>query len=116
MIDAGERLKLVEADLLDPEAWPAAVSGCTYVCHVASPFVVGVSEADEDILIKPAVEGTMNVLKPSKADKVKYSKSYINTEMLFIKWIRYKYTGWQPLSTRAVKALELVCFATKRLN
>lgn len=70
LIDDGERLELVEADLLKPETWPSAVSGCTYVCHVASPFVFGVSKKDENQLIKPAVQGTMNVLKPAKADEV----------------------------------------------
>lgn len=70
LIDDGKRLELVEADLLKPETWPAAVEGCTYVCHVASPFVFGVSKDEEDTLIKPAVDGTLNVLRPSKANKV----------------------------------------------
>lgn len=64
-------MELVEADLLKPETWPAAIDGCTYVCHVASPFVFGVSEADEDTLIKPAVDGTLNVLRPCMTDKVR---------------------------------------------
>lgn len=64
LIDAGERLTLVEADLVQPESWPAAVDGCTYVCHVASPFVFGISDKDADTLIKPAVDGTLNVLRP----------------------------------------------------
>lgn len=71
LVDDGERFELVEADLLQSDVWPTVISGCTYVCHVASPFVFGVSEADEDTLIKPAVDGTLNVLKPSKADPVR---------------------------------------------
>lgn len=70
LIDAGERLTLVEADLVRPESWPAAVDGCTYVCHVASPFVFGISDADADTLIKPAVDGTLNVLRPCMANAV----------------------------------------------
>lgn len=70
LIDAGERLTLVEADLVQPESWPAAVDGCTYVCHVASPFVFGISDKDADTLIKPAVDGTLNVLRPCMANEV----------------------------------------------
>lgn len=59
---AGEdRLELVEADLLDENAWPAALKDVTLVCHVASPFPSN-SVQDENILIKPALNGTLNVL------------------------------------------------------
>jgi nucleoside-diphosphate-sugar epimerase len=60
--EAQQRLELVEADLLKPDTWPPAVAGCSFVLHTASPFVIG-EVADENILIKPAVEGTLNVLK-----------------------------------------------------
>ena len=55
-------LELVEADLLKEETWSSAVEGCQYVLHVASPFVIE-SPRDEMELIRPAVEGTRNVLK-----------------------------------------------------
>lgn len=55
------KLELVEADLLQPESWPAAVAGCTYVLHVASPYSYNVKDPEE--LIRPAVEGTLNVLR-----------------------------------------------------
>jgi len=45
-----------------------AIAGSTYVVHVASPFFYG---DDEEALVKPAVEGTMSVLKACKAHKVK---------------------------------------------
>jgi len=51
----GGPLELIEADLLDPLCWPAAVTGCTFVLHVASPFVLEEPQ-NEDVLIKPAVE------------------------------------------------------------
>lgn len=35
---AAERLKLVEADLLEEGSFDAAVAGCTYVHHTSSPF------------------------------------------------------------------------------
>jgi NADPH:quinone reductase-like Zn-dependent oxidoreductase len=55
-------VELVEADLLEPKGWPAAVADCHYVIHCASPFVVEVPK-DENVLIKPAVDGTLNVLR-----------------------------------------------------
>ena len=55
-------VELVAADLLQPDGWPAAVAGCAYVLHVASPFTI-VEPADADALIKPAVDGTLHVLR-----------------------------------------------------
>ena len=62
--DFGGRLTLVEADLLAAESWSASViKGCTLVCHVASPFVVGIADRDaERTLFAPARDGTTNVL------------------------------------------------------
>ncbi|KAI9026213.1 hypothetical protein DFJ74DRAFT_631194 [Hyaloraphidium curvatum] len=60
---ASEGLELVEADLLGPdETWDKVVDGTTYVLHVASPFPSSQPE-DENVLIKPAVDGTLGVLK-----------------------------------------------------
>ena len=60
--DATYPLELVEADLLNEESWKEAVKGCTHVYHVASPFPPSVP-TDENEVIRPAVEGTLNVLK-----------------------------------------------------
>ena len=60
--DATYPLELVEADLLNEESWKEAVKGCTHVYHVASPFPPTVPN-DENEVIRPAVEGTLNVLK-----------------------------------------------------
>jgi nucleoside-diphosphate-sugar epimerase len=60
--DAKTPIEFVAADLLKPETWPAAVEGCDIVAHVASPFPSS-APAHEDDLIKPAVEGTLNVLR-----------------------------------------------------
>ena len=60
-------LELVEADLANKESWVEAVRGCKYVYHVASPFPGSGSgltpEQQQERLIKPAVEGTLNVLQ-----------------------------------------------------
>ncbi|MFT4571032.1 MAG: dihydroflavonol-4-reductase [Hyphomicrobiaceae bacterium] len=58
---ADDRLELVEADLTSDQGWDTAVSGCTYVLHVASPFP-STTPDDEMELIGPAVEGTQRVL------------------------------------------------------
>jgi len=60
-------LEFVEADLLKEDVWPQAVSGCQYVCHVASPFPLMIP-SDPDTLIKPAVDGTLFVLKAASND------------------------------------------------
>ena len=56
------KLELVEADLLHAECWSAAVCGCDFVLHVASPFTFNVADAEAS-LTRPAVEGTLNVLR-----------------------------------------------------
>jgi dihydroflavonol-4-reductase len=37
-VDPEDRLSFFEADLLEDGGWDAAVAGCDYVLHVASPF------------------------------------------------------------------------------
>ena len=57
-----ENLEFYIADLLKDDGWKEAVEGSKYVLHVASPFFLGKPE-NEDVFIKPAVEGTLRVLK-----------------------------------------------------
>ena len=56
--------ELVRADLEADEGWAEAVAGCAYVLHVASPFPLE-DPADENELIRPAVQGTLRVLRAS---------------------------------------------------
>jgi nucleoside-diphosphate-sugar epimerase len=63
-VDAGDRLTVVAADLLDDAGWGDAVSGCDYVLHVASPFPPA-QPKDPDELIVPARDGTLRVLEAS---------------------------------------------------
>jgi nucleoside-diphosphate-sugar epimerase len=63
-VDAGDRLTVRAADLLDEAGWADAVSGCDYVLHVASPFPP-IQPKNPDELIVPAREGTLRVLKAS---------------------------------------------------
>lgn len=64
---ANKQLEIVEADLLKEDSWPSVVAGCQYVCHVASPFPLNIP-SNEDEIIKPAVEGTLAVLKAASND------------------------------------------------
>jgi dihydroflavonol-4-reductase len=55
-------LEFVEAELDSDGGWPEAVAGCTYVLHVASPNPPAAPK-HEDELIRPAVDGTLRVLR-----------------------------------------------------
>jgi len=60
-----DRLSFAEADLLSDSGWDDAMAGCTYVIHVASPFVLA-EPKDENELIAPAVEGTRRVVRAAQ--------------------------------------------------
>ena len=65
-----DRLSFVEADLLSDKGWDEAMKGCTFVLHVASPFVLA-EPKDEKELIVPAVEGTKRVVAAARRAGVK---------------------------------------------
>ncbi len=60
------KLEFVEADLISDNGWGAAVKDVYGVLHVASPFIIQAPK-HEDELIRPAVDGTMRVLKAAIA-------------------------------------------------
>lgn len=64
------RLDVVVADLNDDRGWDAAVAGCDYVLHVASPLGGGAVK-DRDALIAPARDGTLRVLRAAAKAGVK---------------------------------------------
>jgi len=65
-----EDLSFIEADLLQDANWNEAVQGCTYVMHVAAPLSLDMPK-HEDEMIRPALEGTLRVLKAAKKAGVK---------------------------------------------
>lgn len=56
------RLTLHKADLLDQGSFTGVMDGCELVIHTASPFLMGTIKDPEQQLIRPALEGTRNVL------------------------------------------------------
>ena len=69
-IKNNERLEFCELDLMRDDGWDAAVKGCDYVLHVASP-VYEKNMQDENSFIQPAKEGLLRALKPSVKYKIK---------------------------------------------
>jgi len=69
--DQHGRLKFFEANLTEDGSFDAAVQGCKYVLHTASPYVLNVTDPQKD-LVDPAVKGTITVLQScAKASSVK---------------------------------------------
>lgn len=62
----GGSLELAEASLGADAGWADAAAGCGYVWHLASPVPAGVPE-DPGELIRPAVDGTLRVLRAAAA-------------------------------------------------
>jgi len=64
-------LKIFQADLTDGASFDAPIAGCDLVFHVATP-VNFASQDPENDMIKPAIQGALNVLKAcAKAGTVK---------------------------------------------
>lgn len=64
------RLSFFEADLERDEGWADAARGCDRVLHVASPLPATIPD-DEAVLIRPAREGTLRVLRAARDAGVK---------------------------------------------
>lgn len=60
-VDPGGSLSFVEAELTEPAGWDGAMHGVRYVLHVASPLPSTMPK-DSESLIRPAREGTLNVM------------------------------------------------------
>ncbi len=59
--ELGAELEFVRGELSEAECWPAAVVGCDWVMHTASPLPVADPKHEME-LIGPAVDGTRHVL------------------------------------------------------
>ncbi|NOW97936.1 aldehyde reductase [Mucilaginibacter sp. SG564] len=65
-----KNLRFIEADLMKDDNWKEAVRNCTYVLHIASPIFLALPK-DENEMIRPAVDGTLRVLKAARDAGVK---------------------------------------------
>jgi nucleoside-diphosphate-sugar epimerase len=65
-----ENLSFIETDLTKDANWDEAAKNCDYVLHVASPIGLSIPK-DENEMIRPAVDGTLRVLKAAKKAGVK---------------------------------------------
>ncbi len=65
-----DKLSFVEADLNSDAGWDAAVEGCRFVIHTASPFPPGYPE-NEDALIRTARDGALRVLRAAHRASIK---------------------------------------------
>lgn len=70
LMAAGWPLTLYKADLSSESGWAEAMQGCTYVMHVASPLQLK-EPKDPNTIIRPAVDGTMFVLRAAANAGVK---------------------------------------------
>ena len=64
-VSAGQ-LKLFKSDLLDTRSFDEPMRDCELVIHTASPFFITGIKNPEEELIRPAKEGTRNVLESAK--------------------------------------------------
>lgn len=69
-IEPGERLSFIEADLGRDRNWTEAAADCISVLHIASPISLAGGQNEENT-IRPAVDGTIRVLRAARAARVK---------------------------------------------
>ena len=106
--DAGDRLAVFEADLMDDAGWAEANAGCDAVAHVASPFPLAIPKNKDDLVI-PACEGTLRALKfahaagierfvqTSSAAAIAYGQPHKD---------RFDYTDWTNLTAGVAPYIE----------
>jgi len=91
---AADHLKLYQAELLVEGAFDECLRGCTGLFHTASPFFVGgpnTSSANaggedynEQNLLTPAINGTLNVLRSAVAAGVQHAVVTASTACVYV--------------------------------
>ena len=69
-ISSFDNLEFIEADLTKDKNWDLAVKDCDYILHIASPIYLKLPKHEDD-MIRPAVDGTLRVLKAARDAGVK---------------------------------------------
>lgn len=110
-----QNLDFIEADLTSDENWNQAAKGCDYILHVASPIFLKLPK-HEDEMIRPAVDGTIRVLRAARDAGVKrvvmtsnfgavgYSHSDKNTLITEESWTDPNEKGLSPYNKSKVLA------------
>ena len=105
-IDPKDNLEFCQLDLLEDKGWDKAMQGCEFVLHVASPFVMK-EPKDENEYIKPAVEGTLRMLKADKKSGVKrvvLTSSMVSMLENADKSINIDYNSWTNVKAKNISA------------
>ena len=105
-ITPNDNLDFCKLDLLKDDGWDKAMKGCQYVLHVASPYI-NFEPKDENLYIKPALEGTNRALKAAKKAGVK--RFIVTSSMVAMmgdadKSINLNHKSWTNLEAKNVTA------------
>tara|TARA_B100001173_G_C16015549_1_gene559582 strand:+ start:712 stop:1722 length:1011 start_codon:yes stop_codon:yes gene_type:complete len=105
-ITPNDNLDFCKLDLLKDDGWDEAMKGCQYVLHVASPYI-NFEPKDENLYIKPALEGTNRALKAAKKAGVK--RFIVTSSMVAMmgdadKSINLNHKSWTNLKAKNVTA------------
>jgi dihydroflavonol-4-reductase len=110
MADAGADdtlLEICQLDLLSDDGWAAAVAGCRFVLHVASPFTT-TKPKDPDELIRPAVQGSTRAINAAlDADVERVILTSAGATVQFASAPRdhvFTAADWTPLDRRGLNA------------
>ena len=106
-------LEFVEADLLVDEHWAGAVAGCSAVLHVASPFPSS-QPKDENVLIRPAVDGTLRVLRAAAAAGVQRFVQTSSTVAIMYGHPRERTAPYTEVDWTAVEAPGVTAYARSK--
>ncbi|MGB3738307.1 MAG: NAD-dependent epimerase/dehydratase family protein [Pontixanthobacter sp.] len=104
--DAGERLKLFQADLMRDAGWAEANEGCDAVAHVASPFPLGVPKNDEELVV-PAREGTLRALRfAERAGVTRFVQTSSAAAIAYGQGnkTQFDHTDWTDVTAKGVSA------------
>ena len=105
LVDAAaiNALSIVELDLLSDTGWTEALRGVDVLMHTASPFSID-KVKDENVLIRPAVDGTLRALRAAHAAGVK--RVILTSSVAAIQGVEleqgatdYDETNWTDVST-----------------
>jgi nucleoside-diphosphate-sugar epimerase len=87
-VNPKHELELVEADLQNEQSWLSAVKGCTYVVHTASPVPNKVLD-DENDVIRPAVDGVLNVFKAAVQEGTQVKRVVLTSSLASVAGDQY---------------------------